>query len=371
MQEIFETFEVNHESIWPVLGRLIGGSVLLHGVVIAVIMLFPPVRNALNVAALFSRGFVDRPYTPTEFGDNAELIAMTSERFRYPDGYWMVEEGMALPMVIPTPTPPPVIMMPAQHRVRAPRNFTPEVASPSPSPDSSPAIGTNAGKPSNSTSPQPSPGTNGLDAKADEKAQQALADAAKESGVDLPKEGEINKKPFKDLAVYADGLKNSGKLNMDQPFEIVIDTNLDEKGKLANFSVNRKGGDANLVGLSEKLVGAMNDSGVLFYLKALGEDNPNTKVVFTIKQEKDAITATVASEAASALSAHTLVNGFNAAIAYGIMNRRGKPEEPLLKNTKASQDGKKIIFNFNMPRQDVVDLIKNGIAEAQPTSSPS
>ena len=36
-------------------------------------------------------------------------------------------------------------------------------------------------------------------------------------------EGEVNKKPFKDLAAYATDLKNQGKLDLNKPFEMVIE----------------------------------------------------------------------------------------------------------------------------------------------------
>ena len=45
-------------------------------------------------------------------------------------------------------------------------------------------------------------------------------------------------------------------------------------------------------------------------------------------------------------------------LAAGAKSREGKDEEVLLKNTTASQDGKRIKFNLTMPRQPVVDLIK-------------
>ena len=373
MTEIFDRFEVNRESIWPVLGKLLGGSVVLHLIAIAIIVFFPPVRDALNVAALFSQGGVySRPYAHTQIDDSStQLLTMTTEKFRYPDGYWLVEQGLPLPEAIPTPTPGVLVTMPVP-KVRTPRLPRPRFPVPGPSPGDSPAVASNDVKPSASPTPQASPSPGAADAKPDEKALQELAKQAQDVGIDMPKEGDVNKKPFQDLAILATSLKNEGKLNIDQPFEVVIKAGLDEHGKLVDPKVDQKAGDPQLTDLSMKLVAAMNDSGVLYYLKALNKDNPNSTVVFTIKQEKDAVTAKVESEAASDLSARDLVKGFKFAIAYGVGNRKGKPEEQLLKNTDASADGKKIIFSFNMPKQNVVDIIKNGIvADAQPTGTPS
>ena len=47
----------------------------------------------------------------------------------------------------------------------------------------------------------------------------------------LPDENQINKKPLKDFAAYANDLKNQGKLDLNKPFEIVIEAELDEQGK--------------------------------------------------------------------------------------------------------------------------------------------
>ena len=44
----------------------------------------------------------------------------------------------------------------------------------------------------------------------------------------------------------------------------------------------------------------MNDSGILFYLKALNKDNPNTKVIFTIKQDKNEVVASVTADISEA-----------------------------------------------------------------------
>src|SRR2546421_5654308 len=52
---------------------------------------------------------------------------------------------------------------------------------------------------------------------------------SKATGIELPKEGEINKQPFKDLAAYATDLRNQGKLELEKPFEVSIDTERSEE----------------------------------------------------------------------------------------------------------------------------------------------
>jgi hypothetical protein len=45
-------------------------------------------------------------------------------------------------------------------------------------------------------------------------------------------------------------------------------------------------------------------------------------------------------------------------LALGAGSRKGKDEEVIMRNTTATPDGKKVVVNFAMPRQSVVDMIK-------------
>lgn len=367
---LFEKFEVNPEPFWPRISRLIVGSVALHVMLVAIVVLVPPVREALSIAAMFSGAeFVDRPYSKTQIADEADIVELTGEKFHYPEGYFAMDQQ-------PMPTPFQSIPALVPRIVRRPKpeaQPTPTpLAAASPSPSTSPAVASAAVNQTTSNGAKESAGNEKRAQVNAEKAQQDLEKTSKETGIELPQEGEINKKPFKDFAMYANDLKNQGKLDMTQSFEVVIDTELDQNGKLTNPRFTRKAGDVNLTDLGGRLVAAMNESGILFYLKKLNEDNPGTKVVFTIKQSNDQVVATVESEAASASSARGLANAFSLMLVAGAKTREGKDEEVYLKNTKVSSDERKIVFNLTLPRQTVVDLIKKDIASASasPSSSP-
>ena len=356
---LFDQFEVNREPFWPIISRLLGGSIILHAVLGAGIIFIPPVRDALSVAVMFrGAGFVDRPYTRTQIENEGDILEITSERFRYPDGYFATDA-----QALPSPLPPIAFM---------PKSFPPaQLATPSPaatpSPIASPstAIAVNA---------NPSPDSKSADAaknaddKAAAQAQKDLEEASKNTGIELAKEGEVNKKPFKDLAAFATELKNKGQLDFEKAFEVTIETELDKDGKLVNPHTSRQVGDATLVDLGGRLVAAMNDSGILFYLKKINEDKPGTKVVFNIKQNGTEVVATVESEVATTDSARQLSKGFSLMLALGADSRKGKDEEALLKNTKVSADGKKVVFSLTMAHKDVVDLVKKGMI---PSPSPS
>lgn len=364
---LFDDFEVNRQPFWPVIGKLLGGSAALHLALALCVIFIPPVRNALSITAMFSgAGFVDRDYARTHFlDDGSEVIEFTTEKFRYPDGYFLMDQQ---PMPSPFPMSPitPSFVPNPTFPLAAAATPTPAPAV-SPSPSTAIASGSPGAKAADA---KPSPGPKSADEKEIAKAQKELDQASKATGIELAEEGEINKRPFKDLADHFIELKKDGKLDVNQAFEIVIDSELDENGKLKNAKVTKHGGDQNLVDLSQRLVEAMNESGVLFYLKRIHDDNPSTKVVFTIKQDKDEVMATVESEVTSVDSARRLSNGFALLLALGAKTREGKNEEILLKKTTVAPDGKKIIFNLTLPHQAVVDIIKKG-TDPVPAGSPS
>lgn len=364
MASLFEQFEVNHSPFWPRIGRLVGASLGLHLGLLALMIYVPAFREALNIAFLFSGAdFVSRDYNRTVIGDEVHIVDVSTGKFRYPDGYFAPESALAAAQN--NPLAPALVSQAANPQ---PANFptpTPE-PSPSPSPQLSPSPAIAATTPAPAGSPTPGDATTEA-AKTEtpgtpSAAQKELDQVAKANNVELPKEGEINKKALKDFGIYANEMKNNGKLDLNQPFEIVIESTLDENGKLKDPKFTKKAGDPNLIELSGRMIATLNDSGFLIYLKRINQDNPGTSVVFTVKLDQSEVVATVESDASSAGSARGLASVFNILLATGAKSREGKDEELLLKNTTVTPDGKRIKFNFTMPRQPVVDLIKRQLA---------
>jgi hypothetical protein len=365
MAELFANFEVNRESRWPIIWKLLAGSLTAHLLAAACVLFVPGVRDAFNLASLISdTRFVDKPYERTEIGDDVQLLDLASNKFHYPEGYFALESQ---------PGATPFLAAPPQFIAQAPSPAVQPEFGPSPSPSPSPV---ETASPSSLITASPSPvvaqaKTSPTPAQsptmtADE-AQTELDKTAAKNNLELPKENEINKKALKDFAIYANELKNQGKLDLNKPFEIVIEAELDQNGKLKNAKFTKKAGDPNLVDLFGRMVSALNDSGFLIYLKPVDKDNPGSRVVFTIKQGESEVLATVESEASSVDSARLLAKGFNAALTIGAQSRAGKDEEALLRNTSAEPVGKNVVFNFTMPRQAVVDLIKKQLAPDKPS----
>lgn len=370
MAELFKDFEVNREPRWPVISRLLGGSVAAHLLLLFCVLYIPGVRDAFNIATLLADiNFVDKDYKKTEIGDEVHLVELSSNKFRYPDGYFVFASG-----IVPPPAPivaPPVFTTVPPVGVSQAAPLPVELPSPSPSatPLPSPVMNQSPSQTVAQANASPSPNAKtGADHKqgdqklTPEQAQAELEKTAATNNIELPKEGEINKKALKDFAAFANDLKQQGKLDLDRPFEIVVEAELDLDGKLKNARFTKKSGDPNLVDLFGQMISALNDSGFLVLLKPIHEDNPAAKVVFTVKQGESEVLATVESEVSSDDSARLLAKFFNVSLVLGAAARQGKDEEILMKNTSAVQTGKKLIFNFTMPRQAVADLIKKQLA---------
>src|SRR6185295_2121388 len=115
--------------------RLIGASVVLHLLLMALVVYVPALREGLNIGALIANTrFVEKPYAATQIGDDVQLVQL-SDKFRYPDGYFTLEaqiDGKLPPQVAATdPFAPKIISQASKERTVEPE------ASPSPSPAAS------------------------------------------------------------------------------------------------------------------------------------------------------------------------------------------------------------------------------------------
>ena len=358
MTELFENFEVNRESRVTVLLRLLGASLAVHLVLVWMVIYVPAVRDTVNIAALIATTrWVDEDYTATRIGDDVQIVQL--EKFRYPDDYFAPEnQGFSDPADAGANDPfaPKIISQwkgggPDPEEKPSPSPEASPTASPSPDASGSPAIAHASPGASPGASPSASPLTQ-------EDAQKELEKTAEQNDVDLPEENQINKKALKDFAAYANDLKNQGKLDLDKPFEIIIEAQLDEKGKLINPVFKKKDGDENLVELFGRMVSALNDSGFLTYLSPISKNNPNSTVRIMVKQGEKDVLASVESETTSPDRAKALASVLNNLLYFGAGSRAGKDEEVIMKNTNATPDGKKVVVNFSMPRQSLVDMIK-------------
>ncbi len=352
MVELFENFEVNRDPRWIVLTKLLGASLVVHLALLWVVIYVPSVRDTVNIAALVaSTKFVDKPYEATQIADQAQVVQL----FRYPEGYFTPDGQVTAehpPVAVPTVDPfaPKIISQASRSPKVEPSPSPSPVASVSPETSPAPSVSPSAAAVAQA-SPSPSPLT-------PEEAQKQLEKTAEENKLPLPTDNEINRKPLKDLAGRINDLKKQGKLDLNRPFKIVIEAELDEKGKLLNARLTEKEGDDVLQDVFKQMVTALNDSGLMIFLQPVSQDNPGATVKITVQQGEKEVLASVESETSSAESAQKLARVFNGLLSAGAWARAGKDEAELMKNSTATLDGKKLVVNFSMPRQSVVDMLQ-------------
>jgi hypothetical protein len=332
---LFDNFEVNREPFWPRIAWLIAGSGAWHVVLIAFIILIPPVRDALSITAMFSGAkFVDRAYNKTQIENEGDIVEITTEKFHYPEGYFAMDQ-QATPTPVPQTTP------------FTPRPFSPsQLANPTPTPlpfaSPSPAVAANA-------TPTPKASPDAVDEKERQRIEEELDRLAKENNVKRPKE--INTRPFKDLLAAAKKKKDSGELKLDGQIELSVEADRDPDGKLRNAKVTDKRGDKTLEAVALDFIAALSDSGVLDFL----EDTTHLRV--TVKIDDKTVEVVASSEVESTDRARKLERTFNGMIVLGRIAKRGQDEEAYYNHSEVSSNEKEVSVKFSMPRGEMGTLL--------------
>jgi len=343
--ELFESFEVNREPFWPRVRWLLAGSIVWHLFAIFVIVMVPQVRNTLAIATIFSdSSIVDRPYDKTEIENLGEITEITTEQFRYPDGYFMVANG-EMPLPSPTPTPPMMASAPFTPVPVSPTDLDP-VLVPSPSATASPLVAGNA-------TATPSP--NAEEEAARKKAEAELDKVAAENNVKRP--NEINTRPFTDLLKAAKKRRDEKKLNLDGVIELTVEADRSPDGKLMNAKVTDKRGDKVLEITALEFIAALSDSGVLIFL----EDAKHLRV--SVKLDQTTVEIVAATEVDSEQRARQLERTYGLMIVLGRLAKQGKDEEVYYNHTQVSSKEKEVSVKFAMPRAEMGAMLSKYAAE--------
>lgn len=345
MTELFQNFEINRSPWWERVWRIAAGSIGLHLILVATVLYVPSVREAFNIASVFSNvKYADEAYDKTVVGERAVLIN-ARDVFEYPPGYFytpVVDPSQLQPIVIATPTPIPVAPPP---RVRQPKvKPTPADALASASPAPSPGA-----------QPSPSPAedlTAGINENMSREEQdKKLNDIAAKSGIERPNEDLINKKPLKDWLALAKEKKDKNEINLTGVIEMTIEAEVGPDGKLINPVIVSKSGDPKLQELVKEFVSALSDSRALAFLKDI------KKIQLAVVLNDKEVNVRVSSEVESTERASKMAGGFNAMLFVGRLKKRGETEEIIYKNTKVSANGKAVEVKFTMPRKEATDIL--------------
>lgn len=350
MGELFDRFEVNRAPRWPLMSRLVALSLVLHGLFLVAIIYVPTLRSILYVASNVSGlKLVSEDYDPTLIGQRATIVKLEPhEKLYYPPDYFgapEVAETTQLDAVVVQQAPPPLPPPAPVYRPR--RQRTPRVvATPEPTPTPEVAQAT--------PTPSPAPLTE------EEKRTEAEMDRiAKENGIARPP-GNINTKPFEDIAVEGKSLFDQGKLNLDSAIEVTATGEVNEDGTLNPDTVKLNwvtASDENTAALAQRLVMAMSQSKVLVILK--GAKN----VAISLKLDQQTVKIGVTSDLPTEEEAMKTALGCSALVAIGRNAKKGTNEGVLYENLKFDNQGKQFAMNFEMPKDAAGKMITEMLAK--------
>jgi hypothetical protein len=352
MSQLFDKFEINRTPRWPLMSRLVALSLVAHGLFLVAVVYVPTLRSLLYVASNVSGiSFVSEDYDPTLIGRRATIVKLEPyEKLYYPPDYFGAPEVaettqfdpmMVQPAAPPLPPPAPVYR---PRRQRATPAGVP--AEPTPTPEEVAQA---------TPTPSPSPMT-----EEEKRAEEEMARIARESGIARPP-GNINTKPFEDIAVKGKELFDQGKLNLNSAIDVTATGALNEDGSLKPETVNIDWGtapsDQNTADLAQQLITAMSQSKVLVVLKGAKD------VRISLKLDQQTVKIAVMSDLPTETEAMQTALGCSALVAVGRKVKQGTNEGILYENLKFDSAGKQFTMNFEMSKDAAGKMITEMLAK--------
>jgi hypothetical protein len=394
-KELFANFELDNSSWKRTMSKLLVGSLAFNIILFLSLIYIPAVRDAFYVAALFSdapTGWTNKDYEKTEIETATVFKLPPVDQLQYPEGYFELANGEALPpdfIAQTTPYQPEIISTnnnfpasdfpipgfenPLPTPTPAPPVYTPPPAPSRPTGDSIlPKLPRTKGKlpkfedvaknKEETVTPQPSPTAQ----------TEPTKDAtAKASPSPTPEEGGINQKPFKDVGFKAAKLINEKKLDLNQAVDIVITGQLNKDGKLENPKRDpRSTGDPIMQEMITEFVAAMNDSGMLKYIKMLSDGTSKRDITFRIAKDEKNVTIQLSSVVGTEAEARSKASGLNFIIGSYKSSRQGTEEGELLDKVQFTSDKGQVLINWSMPTADAMQKIQKKLAELPKDQQP-
>jgi hypothetical protein len=360
MAEIFQThyaLEGDAQARARSFTRWVGGSVILHAILLAALIYVPAVRDTFALANQLA-GFrvVSRDYEKTQVYERAVLVNLAAQKLYYPAGYFEAASQTSQ-TAVPSPDDPKFIatVNPTPEPTPKPVKVKP---TPSPSPEASPspksageaAQGEKAKTADASASP--------AEPKSEEEVQRRLKEANQEQ---FP---EINTKPFEDLLAQGKKMKEAGEIDLTGTLEMSVEADRQDDGKLAHVEITgASASDPKLRQLAKDFISALSDSQLLKVLD--GARHLHLKVRLDDRE----VSVRVMTELESAELASKKTNAYNGMLWLGALSKKGKDEEAIFKSVKINNEAKQVVLTLRMPRKDAGALLSK-ITEKNKATPP-
>lgn len=322
--EIFSDFEVYKYSRAPIVTKLLGASLFLHLIMGAVVALSPTVRDVLFLSGILSdTAFVDKAYKKTNIAEDVTII--DAGKFKYPEGYFNKnQEPQQQAKVVEKPKPKPT-----------PKKDKDQIAK------------------------------NKKDKKEVAKNNEEQGNNDGEKDMDNYGPVEFNKRPLKDFGADVKKLVDDGKIEIDQPFEVLITGGLNSKGRLTGASYRVISGDKEMNRIVAGLMAAINDSGLFAQLVKANDDKPLKSISFRVKRDASTFNAVLDSKVESQDKARAIASALGLTFTLVKASRAGKDEAALMQRTRATSSGDRFTVSFNMPNAQADAMIQRQLTLAK------
>lgn len=174
----------------------------------------------------------------------------------------------------------------------------------------------------------------------------------------------FNKKPLQDFAddviIKTDG---TNKIDLTKPFMVEMQGVLDKDGKL-DMKKSRFvdfDGDENMIMVAKSAIEAVNNSGLLSYLRDQGVE----KVSFVLVQNDKELTAVIKGNLPTEEKARTVSSGISTLLSVAKLTNRDEDLKTLMNAAKFTTEKKDFVMNFVLPKTDAHKLIDKKLQEAR------
>jgi hypothetical protein len=175
----------------------------------------------------------------------------------------------------------------------------------------------------------------------------------------------INTKPFTDLLLRAQALRDTGQLDLSGNLKMEVEGERLEDGRLSNVSITSAAASSpQLLGLARDFLGAVSDGKLLAPLK--GVHRLKMKLAL---DDKD-LSMTMLTEMPSELEASNMASRYTSLIFLGAFSKKGKDEEAIYKSIRIAAEGRQVMLSFNMPRALAGDLLSRLMKRQQQATTP-
>lgn len=174
----------------------------------------------------------------------------------------------------------------------------------------------------------------------------------------------FTKKPLQDFANdVIEKTDGADKIDLTKPFMVELQGVLDKDGKLDTKKTRfvDDDGDPNMVLVAKSAIEAVNNSGLLSYLRDQGVE----KVSLVLTQNDKELTAVIKGNLPTEEKARTVSSGISTLIGVAKFTNRDEDLKILMDAAKFTTEKKDFVMNFVLPKTDAHRLIDKKLQEAR------